>query len=183
MLRAAIVVGLLGSVQSQFPSLTAHAHAHAHAAGTAAPSPSPAQPAPNSAGESWVLTADSSEAYRATYVLLISAILLPIVLFARRCCMVVALVLLVVSIVHQVSSLDVDTSYWGHIAAGVGLCRASHYILHGDGGALVIRVQHAMLGLVATLAMFSFVVFRLPLETFYNKVHIHCLLGPRPSRG
>ena len=119
----------------------------------------------------WALTEDSSEAYRATYVLLVSAILLPVILFARRGCMTVALVLLLASIVHQVSRLHVDTSYWGHIAAGVGLCRASHYILHGDGGALVIRVQHASLGLIATLAMFSYVVFRLPLHTFYNKVH------------
>lgn len=119
----------------------------------------------------WALTEDSSEAYRATYVLLVSAILLPVILFARRGCMTVALVLLLASIVHQVSRLHVDTSYWGHIAAGVGLCRASHYILHGDGGALVIRVQHASLGLIATLAMFSYVIFRLPLHTFYNKVH------------
>ena len=119
----------------------------------------------------WALTEDSSEAYRATYVLLVSAILLPVILFARRGCMTVALVLLLASIVHQVSRLHVDTSYWGHIAAGVGLCRASHYILHGDGGALVIRVQHASLGLIATLAMFSYVAFRLPLHTFYNKVH------------
>ena len=121
--------------------------------------------------DNWAPTEDSSEAYRATYVLLVSAILLPVILFARRGCMLVALVLLLASIVHQVSRLHVDTSYWGHLAAGVGLCRASHYILHGDGGALVIHVQHASLGLVATLAMFSYVIFRLPLHTFYNKVH------------
>ena len=42
----------------------------------------------------WALTEDSSEAYRATYVLLVSAILLPVILFARRGCMTVALVLL-----------------------------------------------------------------------------------------
>ena len=37
--------------------------------------------------DNWALTEDSSEAYRATYVLLVSAVLLPVILFARRGCM------------------------------------------------------------------------------------------------
>ena len=118
-------------------------------------------------------TQDSSETTRAAHVLVVSAVLLPTILLSRRTLRVVlpATALLVIAIVFQVRELDVDTAYWGHCLISACMLRASNYVINGDGGALITKARHGVLGFAMSLALLLFVVLRLPLSTFYNQVH------------